>query len=249
VNRTRQRHAHRHRTMRWRSWAVVGLLLACMAGPATAQTVQLAKRTIGGAGNFDFSMVNLLPGTDSITTTVPGTPVNSTLIAPVTNPLLAVTITEQPSAQHTLTSASCEDTNTGTTGIGTLVGNTLTIDPIELQSAPTLLCTFENTLVNPDLTIVKAVDLASVPSGGSLIYTLTASNVGVVGVTDAVLRDTPDSGLSCTSAASCTPAGNAVCPASLPANELFGTGVTVPSLPAGSSIVVTATCTVTASGQ
>lgn len=227
-----------------------GLLLLCLiAGPAAAQTVQLAARTDLGVGTFTYEMTNLDAASDTITTTGPGVLTASALIASVADPALPVTLTQAGNPRYGLTSASCVDSSTGTGGIGLLVGNTLTIAPAALLPGATLLCTFDNAQVDPDLAIVKTADLSTVASGGTLVYTLTASNVGLVDVDNAVLSDTPGAGLSCTSAGSCTSSGGAVCPGTLPAGSLYGGGVTIPSLPVGGRVIVTAACTVTASGQ
>ncbi|MEK0265947.1 hypothetical protein QT383_06505 [Stenotrophomonas rhizophila] len=72
-----------------------GLLLFCLlAGPAAAQTVQLAARTDLGVGTFTYAMANLDSASDSITTTGPGVLTASALIASVANPALPVTVTQ-----------------------------------------------------------------------------------------------------------------------------------------------------------
>lgn len=225
------------------------LLLAMAAGQAAAQTVQLAARTNLGTGTFTYSMGNLDTGSDSITTTAPGSTTTSAQVGTVNNPALPVTVTQAANAQYTLGTAACVDTSTGTTGIGGLVGNTLTIAPGNLGPTATLVCTFDNVQAAADLAITKSADAGTVASGGTLTYSLVASNVGIVDVENAILSDVPGAGLSCTTPATCQPSNGAVCPASLPAGDLFGAGVAVPNLPAGSSVVVTVSCTVTASGQ
>lgn len=225
------------------------LLLSVVTGQAAAQTVQLAARTNQGNGAFTYSMTNLTPASDSITTTVPGDVETSLQASLVNNTGLPVTITQAAPSQYTLSAAACVDSSTGTPGIGALVGNTLTIAASNLTPTAVLLCTFDNTQVPPDLAITKSADPTVVASGGTVTYTLVASNVGVVDVANAVLSDVPGAGLSCTTAATCTAFGGSSCPGSLQAGDLFGAGVTVPSLPAGGRIEVEATCTVTASGQ
>lgn len=236
-----------------RQWrlCIAGWVACCALLPtlAAAQTVQLAKISQGGQGTFAFSLSNLNGASDSITTPAPGTTIPSDTVFTVTDPSTAVTITETVTPQFTLDSASCVDTSGGTPGtIGILIGSTLTIAAANLQPTTTLVCTFSNTQAAPDLGISKQASPVVVASGGTVTFTLTASNVGVVDATNAVLADTPGAGLSCTTAGSCTAAGGATCPASVPAGALYGGGVTIPSLPVGSSVTVTVPCTVTASG-
>lgn len=224
--------------------------LAVCAGGAQAQTVQLAKVSTGGTGTFEFALGNLDNPADSITTIAPGVASTSPLVSTVSSVGAAVTLTETPGASFTLSGASCVDTSGTLPGsIGVRLGNTLTIAASNLLPGVSLLCTFENTQLDIDVSLDKQVTPTVVASGGSVEYTLTAANVGAVDVVDAVLSDTPGAGLSCTSAGTCVPSGGATCPGSVPASALFGAGVTLPSLPVGSSVAVTVACTVTATGQ
>jgi uncharacterized repeat protein (TIGR01451 family) len=225
------------------------LLLAAATGQAGAQSVRLAASTDPGTGSFGYTLTNVTPAGDSITTTTAGAVATSPQLGVVDDPGELVTITQAANAQFTLSSAACVDSSTGTTGIGALVGNTLTIAASNFTPTAVLLCTFENTQVPPDLAITKTANVSTLASGGTVVYTLVASNVGPVDVANAVLSDLPGPGLSCTTAATCTASGGASCPGSLPPGDLFGAGATVPSLPSGGSIEVEATCTVTATGQ
>ena len=120
-----------------------------------------------------------------------------------------------------------------------------------------LTCTFTNTR-NPqaDLRVTKTntpgvngdVDQAAdtVDSGTSANYTIIVSNLGPNAANGALLTDPAPTGLTC-STASCTAAGGAVCPAPTGAAlvvALQGAGATIPTLPNGSAITVTLTCTV-----
>ncbi|WP_421567177.1 prealbumin-like fold domain-containing protein [Stenotrophomonas sp. PD6] len=231
---------------------VLWVLLLCVGlAPAVhAQSVQLAKTSQGGVGTFNYTLTNLDGASDAITTTTAGTPTPSATVFTVTDPSAAVTLTEAANAQFTLDTASCVDTSGTVPGsIGVLAGATLTIPAASLPPAATLVCTFVNTQVAPDIAISKQASPTVVASGGTVTFTLTASNVGAVDVTNAVLADAPGTGLSCTAAGSCTASGGATCPASIPAAALFGGGVTVPALPVGGSVAVSVACTVTASGN
>lgn len=226
------------------------LMVGCaLAGQAAAQTVQLAASTDVGSGTFDYTMDNLNPTTDSITTTGGGVVATSPVIATVVDPTAAVAITQQddPDFLYAPTSASCVNTNGGAGGIGSFTGNTLTIPASALTAGATLVCTFVNEQTPPDLAITKAAAPSTVVSGGTVTYTLVASNVGATTVNDAVVSDTPGPGLSCTTPATCTENGGS-CPNSLPSGDAF-TGVTIPSLPGDTSVTFTITCTVTATGR
>lgn len=233
----------------WLDWA---LLLACLLLPGLvgAQTVQLAKTSTGGTGTFSYTMTNLVSAADSITTTSAGVSTPSALVTEVIDNSSAVTITEAANAQFTLTGASCVDSSGTVPGtFGVLLGRTLTIGAANLVAGVTLVCSFVNEQLPPDLSISKQATPSVVASGGTVTYTLTASNVGSVDVSNAILSDIPGAGLSCTSDGSCTPGGGATCPPSIPAATLFGAGVVVPDLPAGGSVVVRVDCTVSASGD
>ncbi|HUD42528.1 MAG TPA: proprotein convertase P-domain-containing protein [Dokdonella sp.] len=89
-----------------------------------------------------------------------------------------------------------------------------------------------------DLSITKTDGVATVAAGGTLIYTIVASNAGPQAVTGATVTDTfPASCLAPTW--TCAAAGGAGCPAS-------GSGTIAASvdLPSGASVTFTATCPV-----
>ncbi len=226
-----------------------GLLLAAclLVSPwAQAQTVQLSKVSQGGVGTFSFTMTNLNGSADSVTTVAADTPTQSPNVFIVTDDQQPVLITETPAPGFTLAAASC--VSSGTPGpIGSLSGNVLTIPATAFQPDTPLQCTFTNTLIT-DLTLSKQVTPAVVASGGTVTYTLTASNVGAADASNAVLTDTPGAGLSCTTPGTCAATGGSTCPGTIPAASLFGGGVAIPSLPAGSAVQVTFACTVTATG-
>lgn len=243
--------AQRH--YRASTWS--GLLLALAAlccQPAGAQTVQLAKTTQGGTGTYGFTLTNLSSASDSITTTVDGSPTLSPIVHTVTSLAVDITIDETPAVGFQLIGAECVDTSGTVPGPigGPGGGSAILIPGNTLQLASTVVCTFTNAqaVVDPDLAISKTASPTVVASGGTVTYTLTASNVGSADVTDAVLTDTPGAGLSCTTDGSCSASGGAVCPGSVPVGSLTGGGVTVPSLPVGSAVEVTFACTVTATG-
>ena len=109
-----------------------------------------------------------------------------------------------------------------------------------------------STAVQPvaNVAITKSNGSTSVISGNTTTYTIQVSNTGPSPANNTVVRDPLATGLSCT-AVTCPPAGltgGATCPTTLNMAALQGTGVTIPSLPANSSINLEVTCTVTATG-
>jgi uncharacterized repeat protein (TIGR01451 family) len=90
---------------------------------------------------------------------------------------------------------------------------------------------------------------ATIPATNT--YTITVLNTGPASADNTVLRDPAAAGLSCTAAPVCAVAsGSAVCPAGLlTMANLQGAGISIPALPANSSLTFTVTCSVTASGS
>lgn len=103
---------------------------------------------------------------------------------------------------------------------------------------------------NANLSVTKTNGVGTVTAGGATSYTVTYANVGPASADNATVRDVPGTGLSC-SVASCSASGGtpaASCPAT-PANLLTGSGVTLPSFPAGGTITFTVSCNISATGQ
>lgn len=103
---------------------------------------------------------------------------------------------------------------------------------------------------NANLSVVKTNNTGTVTAGGTTSYTVTYANAGPASADNATVRDVPGTGLSC-SVASCAATGGAPaasCPAT-PANLLGGSGVTLPSFPAGGTLTFVVNCSVTATGQ
>ncbi|MFT4255641.1 MAG: hypothetical protein QM599_01545 [Pseudoxanthomonas sp.] len=97
-----------------------------------------------------------------------------------------------------------------------------------------------------DLEIVKTVDPDTAVSGDTVEYTLTVTHNGGVDGDDAVVTDPAVSGLTCTAtnAVTCTASGGAVCPSGQTVADLQGSGIVIPTLPDGGSVVLTFQCTV-----
>src|SRR6201999_3314564 len=90
-----------------------------------------------------------------------------------------------------------------------------------------------------DLSITKTDGVTTATRGGSVTYTLTASNAGPSNVTGATVADTFPASLTCTW--TCVGAGGGTCPASASGNL----NDTV-NLPSGGSVTYTASCTISA---
>ncbi len=90
-----------------------------------------------------------------------------------------------------------------------------------------------------DLAITKTDGVTTVAAGGSVTYTITASNAGPSNATGATVADTFPASLTCTW--TCVGAGGGTCTASGSGNV----DDTV-NLPAGGSVTYTASCTVSA---
>ena len=141
--------------------------------------------------------------------------------------------------------------STGTTT--TTVANTVTVVPSTLYMTETN--TVNNTAVDTDnvlrtanISITKTNGTSTVVSGGSTTYSLTVLNSGPSDASGSVLRDPAVTGLSCTTLSCAVGSGAAVCPVGLTASSLASPGITLPTLPANSSLVFSLGCTVTATG-
>ena len=108
------------------------------------------------------------------------------------------------------------------------------------------------------LSVVKTNGVITVTAGSTTSYTLTFSNNGGYAANNAVIKDAQSAGLSCTSVTCASTSGGASCPAglvlatptsatSIP-NLFNGTGITIPTFPAVSTVVLTVDCGVTATG-
>lgn len=98
------------------------------------------------------------------------------------------------------------------------------------------------------LSVAKTSGVGTVTSGGTVSYTVTVANSGPSAADGTVVSDPVATGLSCTSAATCSGTGGASCgAATVPAATLQG-GFTIPTLPSGGVLTLVLGCTVTATG-
>jgi uncharacterized repeat protein (TIGR01451 family) len=92
-----------------------------------------------------------------------------------------------------------------------------------------------------NIQVAKTNGTVTVVSGSTTSYTVTISNLGPSAAGGTRLVDTPSSGLSCT-AATCTGAGGAVCPASSMPFTSLTTGITIPTLPVSGTATLVISC-------
>jgi hypothetical protein len=138
--------------------------------------VAIQKITTGiPGGPFSFTATNLSGLPPNITTTVAGTAAPTTAINnTVSNSSNPVTLTETANANFTLSTGTCTDTNSGTTGnpasFGTLAGSTITVPAFNLKLFAKIVCTFTNAPKPPTLALQK---ITSGSFGGPFTFTST----------------------------------------------------------------------------
>ncbi len=109
-------------------------------------------------------------------------------------------------------------------------------------------CGFEQTPVDSEalLAISKSNGGNTLQAGGTTSYTITATNGGPSPADAAVIADPQAAGLDC-SQVQCTAQGGAGCPGGLTVDDVES-GFAVPSFPANSTLTLTLTCGVRATG-
>lgn len=221
----------------------------------TRTSLTLAKALPSGRRNAgdQFTLAIAGPGGPaSVTTGGSGSTATGSVVLPAT-PGGAYTLTEAPAGttvpgDYTTTWACSNSRAGGQTPSGS--GTTIAVTPV---LGDNLACTFTNAAVPyADLRVTKTAG-GAVPAGGTLAYTILATNNGPDAAPGAVLRDSPGAGLDCsqpTGVVACSAAGGAACPAAtVPIATLSGAGITIPTFPAGGSVTLTLQCRVTASGS
>jgi uncharacterized repeat protein (TIGR01451 family) len=140
-------------------------------------TVTIVKQSNGGTGSFSFSGgTNGLPASLTLDTGAANPKSSSAYL--VTANSVETAITETIPANWALTSAGCTD---GTSTFGALSGGTLTI-PAANVAGKAITCTFTNTLLLPNLTVLKyafgVTSGASAKPGQEIPYMISVSNTG-----------------------------------------------------------------------
>ncbi len=120
----------------------------------------------------------------------------------------------------------------------TVSGGAIT-DPDPANNSATDTDTLVAVVVNADLAITKTDGVTTATPGGSVTYTITASNAGPSAATGATVADTFPASLTCTW--TCAGAGGGTCTAAGSGNI----NDTV-NLPSGGSVTYTASCTISA---
>jgi uncharacterized repeat protein (TIGR01451 family) len=136
------------------------------------------------------------------------------------------------------------------------VTNSVQISSVQLPYTESSMSNNSSSVANPlncsaNLSVTKTNTVTSLTAGSTTSYLISFANAGPSSAENAVVRDAPSAGLSC-SVASCSASGGspaAACPlaANLP-NMLSGAGLALPSFPSGSTLNFTVNCNVTATG-
>jgi hypothetical protein len=160
-------------------------------------TVKVQKITTGhtgAGGTFTFADTNLTGTIASISTTAPSTatPASPTAL-PATTINTDVTITETPASGFALSSATCTDANSGSTGnpasFGSLAGNVLTIPATNMRAGADITCTFTNRktaqlTLRKTWTNAKVNDAVTVTTAGGTVNPSFASVANSANETD-----------------------------------------------------------------
>jgi uncharacterized repeat protein (TIGR01451 family) len=130
-----------------------------------------------------------------------------------------------------------------------------TIDPNTANNSNTATVTIGQVA---NLSVTKDNGTNSLVAGSTTAYTVTFSNGGPSAANGALIKDASSAGLSCTSVTCSATTGGASCPTSMlplgtvvlkAATNFFGTGETIATFPANSSVSLIVNCGVTATGQ
>jgi uncharacterized repeat protein (TIGR01451 family) len=130
-----------------------------------------------------------------------------------------------------------------------------TIDPNTANNSNTVTVTIGQVA---NLSVTKDNGTNSLVAGSTTAYTVTFSNGGPSAANGALIKDASSAGLSCTSVTCSATTGGASCPTSMlplgtvvlkAATNFFGTGETIATFPANSSVSLVVNCGVTATGQ
>ena len=140
--------------------------------------VAIQKITTGSPGGpFTFTATNLTGVPPNITTITAGTAAPATVVNnTVTDSANPVTLTEVANTNFNLSSGTCTDTNSGTTGnpasYGSLAGSVITVPAVNLKLFSHTVCTFTNT---PKPATVALQKITTGSFGGP--FTFTATNL------------------------------------------------------------------------
>jgi len=138
-----------------------------------------------------------------------------------------------------------------TSGVGTQILNIASVKSTQNTTVTASASVYLGSATMANLQISKTNSSSSLPAGTTTNYSLVVSNSGPGSAPNSVLKDIPDSGLSCTSVSCASNSSTGfVCPTTLNIATLTGSsGVTIPTFNANTSGTFTVTCKVLASGQ
>jgi uncharacterized repeat protein (TIGR01451 family) len=162
-------------------------------------------------------------------------PINATATAPTTGSFLTITATAT-------TAAGQAGVISNTASVSVPTGAT---DPTPGNNSATAVDS--PSLAN--LTISKTDNKTTTISGATNTYTIVVANAGPSAANGAVVTDPSIAGLTCSALTCAVTTGAAVCPAAPTVAALQGAGLTIPTLPATSSVTFTLTCNATATGS
>ena len=123
-------------------------------------------------------------------------------------------------------------------GAGRLNDSQLTVD----QSGGPIVCTYKNVIKRAELSIDKSNQVDQVTRGKPFNYLIHVKNAGPARADEAVIKDPPVDGLSCTSVRCEVTSGKAQCPDPLSVSALQS-GLAIPQLPKDSGLQLTLQCT------
>ena len=204
----------------------------------------------GDTGTFNLSVVSSLGTTTATNQGNAGfTAYQQTLPG-------SVTVTETSGINTSLTkyvtAITCLNDQTNaviTPSSTTTTGNTRSVvisPPANVDSS----CTFTNTR-SANIGISKSNGVNSLVAGSTTTYTITVTNSGPSDGDGSVLKDPSSAGLSCIQATCTGSTGGASCPAAgnVTVASLQNTGISLPALPASSSLTFSLVCGATATGS
>lgn len=217
-------------------------LTASNPGPAVVQSVQIQDTFPAGIASASWACTVTAPGSATLVSTSCGATPSGT-----GNINQAVSLSLNGSIRYDITATL----SSGFTGTLSNSGRaTITVpvtDPTPGNNSQTATST-----VSPatNLSISKSNAAGTVTAGSVTSYTITATNSGPGTANNAVISDPATAGLNCTAVSCSVGSGGAVCPVApaLSVANLQGSGVTVATFPANSSLNFQLTCTVTATG-
>lgn len=218
--------------------------------PSDANVPSMTVRKIsnGGTSTFTFSGNNGYV-TQPITTITPGVAVNG-LSEALLNVNAPTTISEAAPFGFTLESIVCSGLGAGTATptINGTNGGSVLISAAAAVTGNNIVCTFTNRKLAANLSITKANAPGPLTAGSTTTYTIIASNQGPDSAAGALVKDVASAGLNCTTV-TCASTSPGMCPsASFPFSNLSSGILVSPSFPAPSTLTLTVTCGVTATG-